>query len=232
MTNARHGAAAVLAALGLGVAAGPAAGQISLDARAEVARLEHRVRFDGLVEPSSGTVFGGALGVVIGERFEVWGEAVGGHLAAASANGEPSDFAHVQLLGGMHLHPWLTLQGGLSVFTYATPLARQHWTALRLGAEADVPLALDGLRGIVRGQWMPVVSVSGLAHPDVGLAAGTGIEWAGSRVSVAAIYSLERYDFPPSGGVQRLEELASLQLRATVRLRPGGRGASGATTSP
>src|SRR3989442_8686930 len=42
--------------------------------------------------------------------------------------------------------------------------------------------ALDGVRALVRAQWMPLVSVSGLGHPDIALAAGAGVEWHGTRV--------------------------------------------------
>jgi len=212
--------ASVLAALGLVLAPGLVTGQISLHGRVEIGRMEHRVRFGGLIAPSSGTVFGGALGVNVGERFEVWGEALGGHLGADSPDGEDRDVAQVQLLGGVNLRPWLTLQGGASALTYSTSLARQHWIALRLGAEAHVPLALDGVRGLVRGQWMPVVSVSGLATPEVALAAGAGLEWRGKRISLGALYMLERYDFAGSdANTRRLEEVSSLQVRASVGLR-------------
>jgi len=212
--------ASVLAAFGLVLAPGLVAGQISLYGRAGIGRLEHRVRFAGRIEPSSGMVFSGALGIIVRERFEVWGEALGGHLGADSPDGEDRDVAQVQLLGGVHLRPWLTLQVGASALTYSTPLARQHWTALRLGAEAHVPLALDGVRGLVRGQWMPVVSVSGLEPPAVALAAGAGLEWRGKRISLSALYTLERYDFAGSDAdTRRLEEVSSLQVRASVGLR-------------
>ena len=184
------------------------------------------------MQPSSGVVFGGALGLLIGDRFAVWGEARGGRLAAASAEGEDRDVAEVQLAGEAYLRPWLTAQGGVNVRSYSTPLARQRWTTLRLGAEARVPLALDGVHGLVRAQWMPVVSVSGLEHPDIALAAGVGVEWRGPRVSVRALYTLERYDFSGSAAAQRLEEVSSLQVGATLRLRTSGRKGSETTPSP
>ena len=79
---------------------------------------------------------------------------------------------------------------------------------------------------------MPVVSVSGLEHPDIALAAGVGVEWRGPRVSVRALYTLERYDFSGSAAAQRLEEVSSLQVGATLRLRTSGRKGSETTPSP
>jgi len=79
---------------------------------------------------------------------------------------------------------------------------------------------------------MPVVSVSGLGHPDIALAAGAGVEWRGTRVSVRAIYTLERYDFSGSAAAKRLEEVSSLQVGATLRLRTSGPGARETAPSP
>jgi hypothetical protein len=221
VSNVRRLYAAALAAIGVALAPGIGAPQIALHGRAEVGRLEHRIRLAGLLEPSSGTLLAGALGVEVGERFEVWGEAMGGHLVADSPDGEDRDVAEVQLLGGMHLRPWVTLQSGVTVRTYATPLARQRWTTLRLGAEGRLPLAIGGLQGIVRGHWMPVVAVSGVARPDVALTAGAGLEWRGRRVGLSAFYTLERYDFPGSDpSTRRLEEVSALRVRATIGISP------------
>jgi len=214
----------VIAACGLALAPGPVAGQASLHGWVQIGRVEHRIRFGGLIQPSAGTMFGGAVGVVVRGRLEVWGEAAGGHLGAKSPDSEDRDFAEVQLLGGMRVRPWLTLQSGVSVGTYSAPLARQRWTTLRLGAEAHLPLAIEGVQGIVRGQWMPVVSVSGVGRPDVALTAGAGLEWRGQRVSLSAVYMLERYDFPASDpSLRRLEEVSSLRVRATISKRAPGR---------
>lgn len=221
MRRAPSACASLLAACGLVGATCGAAAQTSLVGGAEIARVEYRIRAAGHVDASSGPVFGGALGLRLGKRFVLWGEALGGHLTPApqSPDGEARDLAEVRLLGGAQLSPWLTLQAGASVRAYSTPLARQRWTTLRLGAEAHVPLALEGVYGLVRGQWMPVVSISGVPRPDVAFAAAAGLEWRRSRVSLGALYSLERYDFPASATTGRLEELASLQLRATLGIK-------------
>ncbi len=220
MTGARATTwAGLFVAFGLACSPVTAVAQRSLLGRVEIGRVEYRVRDGGPVQPSSGTVLGAALGLVLGRRYEVWGEARGGRLAAGSAGGDDRDLAEVELLGAVHVNPWLTAQAGATVRTYTTPLARQRWSALRLGAEARVPLGLESIRGVVRGQWMPATSVSGLPSPDLALAVGAGVEWQGRRWSVSALYVLERYDFPGSGGTRRLEELSALRLRGSLRLR-------------
>lgn len=207
----------LIIAIGVALAPCQGASQMIFQSRAEIGRVEHRVRNAGQVEWSSGTVFGGALGLRIGGRLEVWGEARGGRLAAQSPDGDDREFAEIQLVGARELGPWLTLQGGAGVRSYASGPFRQRWTTLRVGAEARVPLALEGVRGVVRGQWMPVVAVSGLARPNLALGASVGVEWLGSRVSVGALYTLERYDFPGGATTKRLEEISALQVRVTGR---------------
>jgi hypothetical protein len=220
VTGPRAAAAGLFVAFGLACSPVSAVGQRSLLGRVEIGRVEHRVRDGGLVQPSSGTVLGAALGLVVGRRYEVWGEVRGGRLAAPSAGGDDRDLAEVELRGEAHVNPWLTAQAGATVRSYTTPLARQRWSALRLGAEARIPLGLESIHGMVRGQWLPATWVSGLPRPGLALAAGAGVEWQGRRWSVSALYALERYDFPASGGTRRLEELSALRLRGGLRLRP------------
>jgi len=206
-----------------------AAGQVSVQGGVLVGRAEHRVVDGGELVASSGTLFGGALAVTIGERFQIQGEALGGGLTTAAAPSlEDHDLAEAQLVGGMHLRPWLTLQSGLSARNYSNALGRQHWTTWRIGAEARVPLGFESVAAVLRGYWMPVVGVSGLSRPDVALAVGVGLDWRGRRMSIGALYSLERYDFAPSNGAQRLEELSTFRVRIGMWWPPTGR-AKGST---
>jgi hypothetical protein len=195
-----------------------AAAQVAIHGGVQVARAEHRLSDGNMLVPSSGTLFGGALVVAVGRRWEVQGEARGGRFAAPGSPGlDDHDVAEVHLLGGMKARPWLTVQSGVGVRNFSNALARQHWTIWRIGAEARVPLGFESVQGILRGYWLPVVAVSGLANPQIALATGVGVEWRGPRIGVSALYSLERYDFPSTGGAQRLEELSSLQLRVGLR---------------
>ena len=201
-----------------------AAGQVSVQGGLLVGRAEHRVVDAGTLVAASGTLFGGALAVTMGERFEIHGEALGGPLtSAATPSLEDHDVAEAQISGGMKVRPWLILESGLSFRSFSNSLARQHWTTWRIGAETRVPLGFENVTAVLRGYWIPLVSVSGLSSPDVGLAAGVGVDWRGRRLDISALYTLERYDFAPSNGAQRLEELSTLRVRVGVWWPPTGR---------
>src|SRR6266704_3155770 len=93
---------------------------------------------------------------------------------------------------------------------YSSPIARQHWSAWRVGAEARVPLGFETVTAVLRGYWMPLVSVAVLARPNVALATDVGVDWRGRRLGIGALYSFERYDFPATNAAQRLEELSTI----------------------
>lgn len=213
MTRRSPAAALVL----LATAPSIGAAQVAIHGGVQIGRAEHRVVGGGVLVPSSGTLFGGGLAVAIGNRVEVHAEARGGRLATSGAPSlDDHDLAEVHMLAGLKVRPWLTVQGGVGFRNFSSALARQHWTTLRVGAEARVPLAFDQVRGVLRGYWLPVVAVSDLASPDIALAAAVGVEWQGRRIGVGALYAFERYDFRPNAGTQRLEELASLQVRVSL----------------
>jgi len=190
------------------------AAQVSMQGGVLVGRAEHRTVDADMLVASSGTLFGGTLAVTIGDRFQIHGEALGGRLTTAGAPSlDDHDVAEAQLLGGMQVRPWLTLESGLTLRNFSNSLARQHWTTWRIGADARVPLGLESVAAHLRGYWMPLVGVNDLAKPDVAFAAEIGLEWRGRRIGVSTRYTFERYDFPPSNGAQRLEELSTLRVQ-------------------
>ncbi len=189
------------------------AAQISVRAGAVFGRGEHRVHDDGVLVASSGTLAGGALALSLRGRFQIRGEAVSGQLSATGASLEDHDLAEAQILAGMKVQPWLVVESGLSVRNFSNSLATQHWSAWQVGAEARVPLGFETVEAVLRGYWLPIVSVSGLPHPDVALATGVGVDWRGRRLGVSALYSFERYDFPATTTTQRLEELSTFRVR-------------------
>ncbi len=206
-------------ALATSLLPGISTGQVSLQGRAGLGLAEHRALDDGTGVRSSGVLLGGALGLQIRDRIEVWGEVRGGKLIARDAPAvEDHDMAEVGLVIGARVRPWLMLRGGPVLRSYTSALARQHWTTLQLGADTRVPLAFEGLRGLLAFHWIPIASASGLPRPNLALAARVGVEWQGRRIALSMGYSLERYDFPGSAGARRLEELSALQLRAGLQL--------------
>ena len=188
--------------------------QVSIQAGIQVGPAEHRTLDAGILVPVSGTLFGGTLEVLFGNRFEMRTAVLGGHFAERNPpTTDDHDIAELQMLGGVRVSPWLTVQAGPVLRTFSNTLARQHWTLLQLGATARVPLGFETVHGVVRGYWMPIAAVTGLAQPDLALALATGVEWRGRRIGASALYAFERYDFPQSGGTRRLEELSYLQFR-------------------
>ena len=216
--NARRIGRAMLGALAmLGGTATVAAGQRSVQGSVQIGRADHRIVASDALVAASGTLFGAAVDLTIDQRFDVHGEVSGGHLATGpAASLDDHDIAEAQLRAGMRLRPWLTVQTALDMRSYANSLARQHWTTWRVGAEARVPLGFETVGAVVRGYWIPVASVSGLPQPDLALAAAVGVEWRGQRLGVSALYSFERYDFPPQSGTRRLEELATFRVGASL----------------
>jgi len=187
-------------------------GQAPWQVSMQVGRAEHRVRDAGNLFPATGTVFGAAVGADINHQFTVSAEALGGRFTADTATSiDDHSIAQVLVLGGMKVRPWLTVQAGPVFRNISNTVARQQWTALRVGGEAYLPLGLEGVRGVLRGYWMPLVSVSGLPRPDVALAASAGVEWRGPRIGVGTRYVLERYDFPENAADRRIEEVSVLQ---------------------
>jgi len=144
--------------------------------------------------------------------------AFGGRLKADGGDAEDRDVAEIGVDAGYRTLPWLTLAAGVTTRTYTSPLARQRWTALRIGAEARLGL-LDGrVEGIGQFVLLPVVAVSGLDQPDLAYSTAAGIEYHVGPLGVGLCYALERYDFPTRDGVSRDEQLSSLQLYASARL--------------
>jgi hypothetical protein len=183
-------------------------GQVAVRAGAVLGRSEHRVSDDGVLVTSSGTLVGGALAVTFRGRFQIRGGGERAHRTDAprrprsrrSADSRRDE--RTTVAPAERLHP--------AIFRI---LARQHWSAWQVGAEARLPLGLENVEAVLRGYWMPVVSVSGLSQPDVALATGIGIDWHGRRLGVSALYTFERYDFPASSTTQRLEELSNFRVR-------------------
>lgn len=170
------------------------------------------------VERSTGALVGGTATLRIGHRWEVALRALGGTLNASTAGAIDRDVGEVGVDARWLANPWLSLELGSARRAYSTQLARQTWTKVGAGAEALLPLVEDRLRGVVRASLLPLVSVSGTQGPDLGVIASTGLEYHRAGVGVRALYSVERYDFPPRGGVQRLEQVSALTLQLDILL--------------
>jgi hypothetical protein len=58
--------------------------------------------------------------------------------------------------------------------------------------------------------------VNGTRGPDVGVLAAAGVSYHWPTLGARVLYSLERYDFPRLGAVQRLEQVSALTLQFDI----------------
>lgn len=212
---------ALAAATALLLVAGPAAAQVSVGAAGLGTAVEHRVEAGRGVQQTSGTAFGGAATLGLGQRFELAFQGAKGTLNADSATAVDEDFSEAVARVAVLPVDWLAIVGGLSARSLAAPFARQRWVAARFGAEARLDIAGGALRGLARAELLPLVSVTGLENPTRAVAARAGLEWRAGVVHAALSYEVERYEFPAAGDVKRREQLAT--LTAVLGLHFGGR---------
>lgn len=206
-------------ALGLAVLTTvPLRAQLGVQAGGFAAMAEHRVNAGRGVEQSSGTLLGAEGKLFIGSRMEVFVHAAGGKLTADSALADDRDVGEAEVRASVLTVPWLALHAGFSLRSYGTALARQRWTALRFGGEARLAFVGGGVTGILRGEILPSVSVSGLDRPSRAYAAGAGLEYRAGVLTAGLRYDLERYDFPLVAGVERREQLSSLKAHVGLTL--------------
>jgi hypothetical protein len=206
-----RGAAAVV---GLALGAWPVAAQ-HLTLGGTLSFAEHRVDAGFGLERTAGMI-GGA---VVGGRFgtlDVQAHARSGRLLLRSPTGTALDVAELGVGASWWWRPWIALRGAALARGYSADVGRQRWRMAELGAELRVPFAAGRVHGTVRGGWRPAVTVSGLSRPNTAFVAAAGTEYAVNRWSLAILYELERYDFPPQGGMRRFEQLSALTVQASV----------------
>ncbi len=203
----------VAVALGLALGAHPATAQ-RLTLAGSLSFAEHRVDAGFGLERTAGWIGGAALGGRAG-AFAVQAHVRTGRLLLRSATGTNRDVAELGLGTSWWLRPWFAARGGLLVRGYSADVGRQRWRMAELGAELRVPFATGRMSGTVRGGWRPAVTVSGLSRPRTAFAAAAGTQYDIERWSLAILYELERYDFPPQAGMKRFEQLSALTVQGS-----------------
>jgi hypothetical protein len=168
------------------------------------------------LERTAGLIGGAVLGGRLG-NIDLQAQVRTGRLLLRSATGTDLEIAELGLGASWWWRPWIALRGAALVRGYSADVARQRWRMAELGAELRVPFAANRARGVVRGGWRPAVTVSGLSRPSTAFVAAAGTEYDVSRFSFAILYELERYDFPPQGGMKRFEQLSALTVQASLR---------------
>ena len=205
----------------LGLTPGIAGGQVVPSWTASASLMVHQVDIGYGVEQTSGLLLGAEGALAVRSRFRFTVRAAGGSLSGSVPDAEHRDVGEVGVRASVTAAPWLALGGGVTSRTYTSPIARQRWTIVDLGAEARVDFATTPVRGVLRGGVLPVVSVRGLPGPDVGLTAAAGVEYRAGALTGGLFYGLERYDFPDVGAGRRLEQVNTLSFRLTMRRGSG-----------
>lgn len=206
---------ALLLALGLAVLEGAAA-QRRLSGSAWASLAEHRVDAGFGLERASGLVVGATASGHLGPLLELALRAQGGSLKASTAGAVDRDLGEIAVATRVAAASWLCLQAEASRRVYSSTIARQAWTLVGLGAEIQVPFTEEAVRGLARVGFLPVVSVKGLQRPDFAFTAAVGLEYAASPLTLRALYSLERYDFPVRDAWRRREQLSALTLQLSL----------------
>lgn len=191
--------------------------QLGVTATASATLFVHQVDIGYGVEESTGLLFGAEGVVRVRSRLAFAVHAAGGSLYTQSAGAQDRNVGEIGARASVLPGTWLALFVGGTSRTYSSVLARQRWTTLQVGVEAHTDFATLPVRGVLRGGFLPVVSVRGLPGPDVALAAAAGLEYRGAVFTGGMFYGLERYDFPDAGAGRRVEQVSTLSFQLSVR---------------
>ena len=200
--------------------AGSLDGQLPITAGASVSLAEHRVTAGAGLERSSGTMFGLSASTSVPWRsVDAWLTLRAGSLGANERTAVDRDVGELRVGASMPIRPWLSAVSGITVRRYASSLAAQRWVWAELGVAGRMMLLDDAVRVSAGVSMMPLVSVSGISRPDLAVAAQSSLAYTTGRLTGTLRYGLERFDFPARADGRRLEELSSLELGVTWRVR-------------
>jgi hypothetical protein len=184
-----------------------------------MAKADHRVYAGHGVEQTTGLLFGAQLDLEPADRMTVSLRALGGTLDTARRTpGESRSVGELALTTRFDVLPWLRGTAAAVGRSYDGALARQHWTELSVGGEGHLPLIEGLVDGTIGLSLAPIVKVTARAGPDLAVAGTARLRHSGERLDLSLGYSLQRYDFPSTNGVRRVEEISMLVFRAGLRI--------------
>jgi hypothetical protein len=165
----------------------------------------------GVAEQGSGVWYGVRADLRIG-RLAIEVSGLRGTLAPDdSAGGLRRDGGEMRGAVRLDVASWLALEGGYAVRAFDSPLGYQKWTIPAVGARISADLGMSGLRGYVRGSYLPSASSPGLPSSSLGLAAEAGLrlEPRSGGLTLGVFYRLERFDFgsAPDGRLEQFDLL-------------------------
>jgi hypothetical protein len=185
---------------------------------AVAAVADHRVDIGTGTEKTSGPVFGAEFDIPLTGQLSVGGQVLAGELSAGATGIEDRTVTDFGLKLGYGALPWGTLELSSGIRNYSTTFSTQRWASISTGGRAHLA-ALDGLvLGHVSFAFLPLVSVSGIQSPSLGLQAGAGLDFREGRFTAGLRYELERFNFPARAGIQRIEQFAILRFRVGLAL--------------
>jgi hypothetical protein len=76
---------------------------------------------------------------------------------------------------------------------------------------------------VLRFEFFPLVSASGLERPNRAFGATSGLAFRSGIVAASLVYQFERYDFPDVAGVARREQMSYLVGSIGLALGRGAR---------
>jgi hypothetical protein len=215
-------AAAVAGLMALGPAAS-AQGRLTLPTgavSAVTAIADHRVDAGFGRERTYGPLFGAQIEIEPADRMTISLRGLGGTLDADrdTPAAEARGFGELTLATRIDVLPWFRGTASAVGRSYDGSLARQRWGELAVGGEGHMPLIEGFVDGSIGLSLAPIVRVTGREGPDLAVAGTARLRHLGERLDLALAYSLERYDFPGSNGVRRVEEVSMLVFRAGLRI--------------
>jgi hypothetical protein len=202
--------AALLALAALLAAPHAATGQATVGVLGEALYVQHRVDAGSGLELSSGTLVGARAVGAWGRYLEFSVAGATGALTADSGQADDADLARGEVALTVLPVPFLGIRLGAEQHTFSTPFAVQRWTAARVGGEGRLRFSGGRVTGMLRFEFFPAVSVSGLERPNRAFGAASGIAFRSGVLTASLVYQLDRYDFPEVGGVARREHLSLL----------------------
>jgi hypothetical protein len=191
-----------------------------IEPQAVLVLAEHRVDPGTGVEATDGLMYGLGLEVTRG-WLSVGAQLATGALGSSEPGIRDRTTTDLAMDVGVVAFPWLTLaaSGGLRVYEQD---AQENWRFIGVTGDLHFPLGTDALTGQLRLTLLPLVSratsVAGAAEPDFGLRGAAGLHFQRRKLSADILYFMERYVFPSSGGVTRLEQFSGLRFRIGLAL--------------
>lgn len=182
------------------------------------------VSIDGARELTNGMWFGGVVEIRIG-KFAVTGLGLSGNLSeTGDIPALDRDGGEMSARGRYDVLPWLGAEASYTMRAFTSAAGYQRWNEAGIGVVLFHDLLDGAVQVFGRASYLPYVSVDGQDTPDVSLGTETGVSLTprGFPLTLSAMYTMERYDFP--GAEERREQFDRISLSVGIPLQRTGAG--------